>query len=274
MTVDPRRKLGGGSRKAMRTRYVRVTGIGLRRNLANSALDLNRGKKLQADAKRQTNPQRDREIRPDVDDRLSDVRARDSDHSLARSHHLSNVRAHRSDNAGEIGLQLRIAKLLECFCQIRLGVSDRCFGAGPDLLCVVQRLPGGCVGARSACVCAAPSRSPWQAEPRFRELCSCRPNCELERNGIDRSDSLALGNRVPEFDRTCDETSQHAEREISLELRFYRADEARIRPDACGFDHHREHRPNWLRQLRILLASGCRQQASHERGNDRRPGSS
>ena len=57
----------------MRTRYVRVSGIGLRRNLANSALDLNGGKELQADAERQTNPQRDREIRPDVDDRLSDV---------------------------------------------------------------------------------------------------------------------------------------------------------------------------------------------------------
>ena len=139
---------------------------------------------------------------------------------------MSDVRAHRSDNAGEIGLQLRIAKLLECFCQIRLGVSDRCFGAGPDLLCVVQRLPGGCVGDDQHALCAAPLRSPsGKLSLRFRELCSRGPHGELERNGIDRSDSLALGNRVPEFDRTGDETSQHPEREISLELRFYRADE-------------------------------------------------
>ena len=53
VTVLPRRKLGGGSIKAMRMRRMRVASIRLRRNLANSAVNLNGGEQLQAYRKRQ-----------------------------------------------------------------------------------------------------------------------------------------------------------------------------------------------------------------------------
>jgi hypothetical protein len=110
-------------------------------------------------------------IRPDVDDRLSDVGARDSDHGLARRHHLSLLSAHRSDNAGEIGLHLCIAKLLDRLCQVGLGVSDRCFGASPDL-CIVQRLSAGCVGEDQHSLSLLRCARGLELSLHFRELCS------------------------------------------------------------------------------------------------------
>ena len=82
VTVAPSRKVGGGSFKsntdALRTRHR----IGLRRNLANLAFNVNAGKNLQADRKGQADPQRDRKVRPDIDDSLSDVRPRDGNDGL------------------------------------------------------------------------------------------------------------------------------------------------------------------------------------------------
>ena len=121
-------------------------GIGLRRDFANLALDLNGRKQLQADGERQTDGQGHREIRADIDHGLADVRPRHGHDTLTRRDHLSHVGAHGRDDTGEIGLHLRIAELLDRLGQVRVGAGDRCLGAGAHLLCVVQRLPRRGVG--------------------------------------------------------------------------------------------------------------------------------
>ena len=98
--------------------------ISLRRNLANSPFDLNAGEQLQADDEWQADSQWDREIRPDIDDSLSDVGTRDCDDTLARRHDLSHVGAHGCNDAGEVRFQLRIAELLQRLGQVRLRTSD------------------------------------------------------------------------------------------------------------------------------------------------------
>ena len=53
---------------------------------------------------------------------------------------MSYVGTHRGNDAGEIGLHLRITKLLDRLCQVRLGARNRCFRSGSNLHCVVQGL--------------------------------------------------------------------------------------------------------------------------------------
>src|ERR1700726_1532853 len=97
--------------------------ISLRRNLPNLALDLDAGKKLQADDKWQADRQGNREVRPDVDNSLSDVGARDCDDALAGRHDLSDVGARGRNDTREVGFQLRIAELLQRLGQVRLRTS-------------------------------------------------------------------------------------------------------------------------------------------------------
>ena len=72
------RRIIQGNTDALRTRHR----IGLRRNLTNLAFNVNAGKNLQADRKGQADPQRDRKVRPDIDDGLSDVWPCDGDDGL------------------------------------------------------------------------------------------------------------------------------------------------------------------------------------------------
>ena len=91
------------------------------------------GKELQADRKGQADPQRDREIRPDIDDSFSDIGPCYGHNALARRDHLAHVGAHGRNDSGKIGLHLRITKLLERLREVCLRASDRCLGAGTRL---------------------------------------------------------------------------------------------------------------------------------------------
>ena len=69
--------------------------IGLRRNFANLALDLNGGKQLQADGERQTDGQGHGEVRADIDHSLPDVRPRHGHDTLTRRRRLVPPRRSR-----------------------------------------------------------------------------------------------------------------------------------------------------------------------------------
>ena len=107
VTVLPRRKLGGRINQGDANTAHRVDVIRLRRNLTNSAFDLNGGKQLQAYRKRQAGLQRDRKIWPDVDDGLSDIGPCYRNDSLPGRDDLSHIGADGRYNPGELGLQLR-----------------------------------------------------------------------------------------------------------------------------------------------------------------------
>jgi hypothetical protein len=80
--------------------------------------------------------------------------------------------------------------------------------------------------------------------------------------------TVCLCNRVTDIWVACDQTSEYPEREISLQARFYRTDIDRI-AGWCGFDDGREHGPNRLRYMGVLLASCCQEQESRQRSDDR-----
>jgi len=95
---------------------------------AAGAVDLHDGEQLQADCEWQVNFKRHREILPDVDHRLPDVGPSNCHNILAWRDHLSDFCAHRGNDAGEIGLDLCIAPLLDRLDQVGLCVRHRCFG--------------------------------------------------------------------------------------------------------------------------------------------------
>src|SRR6266487_4029344 len=142
-TTTPGGKSESGRRIAQRNAdAVRTSdGIGLRRDLANSALNVNTGKELQADAERQTDPQRHREICSDIDHRLSDVGPRDGDHTLARRDHLpvddhphavADWKKPGGEALGELGLHLvRILRHLS-FGEVDMLELQRRQSAVPD----------------------------------------------------------------------------------------------------------------------------------------------
>ena len=175
----------------------------------------------------------------------------------------------------EIGLHLCIAKLLDRLCQVRLGVGDRCFGAGANLLCIVQCLPAWlrryAISMRFRCSVALAFSSRACA---FASSALADRTASSKRQWIDVSDSLSFGNRIAEIDGTCDEASQHAEREISLEARFYRTDKPRI----AGCVRVRR----WSRALAEQAPAACvsclhpavMSKRSRQRSDDRETGSS
>ena len=100
-------------------------GIRLRRDLANLAFDLNGGKQLQADRERQAELQR----RPGNPGPTSTTASLTSGRATVTTvcpgeTTCPDIGANRGDDAGEIGLELRIAQLLECLGQVGLRASD------------------------------------------------------------------------------------------------------------------------------------------------------
>jgi hypothetical protein len=104
---------------------------------------------------------------------------------LARRDHLSDFCAHRSDDAGETALSLGIAPLLDGLDQVRLCVRHRCFGAGPRLLRIVQRLLCGGVGCDEGSLPLLRRLRGRQLRLGLRKLSLGRAYRELQSRGID-----------------------------------------------------------------------------------------
>ena len=113
-------------------------GIRQRRDFADFALNYGVGKKRQADRKWQTRSQLDGKIRAEIDDGLPDIGPRNRQHALARRDHLSDLGPHGRHHTGEIRLQLRIAQLFDCLCQVCLTSRGYGFSARPTLFGAVQ----------------------------------------------------------------------------------------------------------------------------------------
>ena len=143
-----------------------------------------------------------REILPDIDHRLPDVGPRDRHDILTRGDHLSDFCAHRGDDAGEVGLDLRIAELLDRLGQVGLCVRYRRVGAGARLLGIVQRLLcGGVAGDEGSLPLLRRPRS-RQLRLGLRQLGLGRAYRKLKSRGIDDADGLSFADEVTNVDGT------------------------------------------------------------------------
>ena len=220
MTVAPkpeaRRWIVQRNTHATRARH----GIGLRRNLTNQALCRNVGQELQAHAEWQADLKRHREFRPDIDNGLPDIGARDRHHVLSGRDHLPDVGSNRDDHAGKFGLQLSVAKLLEGLCQVRLGARHRGFGAGSHLLGVVDRLPGGGIVDDQRRFLILVGARVRELGFRLGKVRLSRANGKLKRCGIEGSQNLPFDNRIANVHRPRDEPADNTEAQVGFEPRL------------------------------------------------------
>src|SRR4029079_5431991 len=130
---------------------------------------------------------------------------------------LSDFCAHRSDDAGETDLELGVAPLLDGLDQVRLCVRHRCFGAGPRLLRIVQRLLCGGVGCDEGLLPLLRRLRGRQLRLGLRKFSLGGAYGKLEGRGVDRAYRLSFADEVTDGDWTRGQTSQDAEREVGLE---------------------------------------------------------
>ena len=198
--------------------------VGLRRDLAQLGLGLDRRQRLQDDLEGRADREVAGQLVGNVDHRLAQIRARHGDDRLAGRNRLADLGADGGDDAVEIREQPGIAELFLRSWQARPWPA-RHWPRPPcaRLLRGIEDGLRGVVGGKQLALALLAGGGVGELRLGVGEIGLGRLHGQLQRRRIERGDRRALADDVADLDVARDDPAEQAEGKVGAELRLDRA---------------------------------------------------